>query len=118
MAISTTTFAKGRRKTGGRRRGTANRATASAKGLARELICDPEYRENLSQAFARREVPPVIEALIWHYAFGRPPQMPFEDIEEVAEAPRELKITVVRSRPDPRDETGTSVHSRTEPSSS
>lgn len=56
----------------GRPRGTPNKATTEVRELCQRLVTDPAYLETLVTDFKKRELPPQIETLIWHYAFGRP----------------------------------------------
>lgn len=37
------------------------------------IVTDPVYRENLLRAARSRILPPQMEVLLWHYAFGKPP---------------------------------------------
>ena len=64
-------FQQGHKKTGGRMKGTPNKATVEIKELAREILEDPAYQKHLRvriiQGKAER-----IEALLYHYAYGRP----------------------------------------------
>jgi len=64
-------MAKGR-KTGGRIRGTPNKGTVEARQLCASIIDDPVYQERLTRRALAGELPPAIEALLWHYAKGKP----------------------------------------------
>ena len=56
----------------GRPRGSLNKLTLEAKALARELVNDPTYRQNLQADLKNRKVEASIEAMLWHYAYGKP----------------------------------------------
>ena len=66
-------FEKGKAKTGGRLPGQPNHATLEIKDFGRAIIEDPVYREKLKQRIEAGEAP-QIEALLYHYAYGRPKQ--------------------------------------------
>lgn len=73
-------FAKGKVKTGGRKAGTPNKATAEIKDLARSLLEDPVYQTKLKQRL-RDGKAPQIEQLLYHYAYGKPKEQ-FEATKE------------------------------------
>ena len=56
----------------GRPKGSQNKLTLEAKALARGLLNDPTYRKNLQADLKNRKVEASIEAMLWHYAYGRP----------------------------------------------
>ena len=56
----------------GRPKGSLNQRTIEAKALARGLLNDPTYRQNLQADLKNRKVEASIEAMLWHYAYGRP----------------------------------------------
>ena len=60
------------RKTGGRRRGTTNKVTAEARAVCAAIVDDPAYRKKLVARAKAGELPPAIEAMLWHYAYGKP----------------------------------------------
>jgi hypothetical protein len=64
-------MAKGR-KTGGRQRGTPNRATADVREACTALVDDPEYRRGLAQRLKSGRLAPALECMLWHYAKGKP----------------------------------------------
>ena len=66
-------FQKGRSKSGGRLPGQPNHATLEIKDFGRTIIEDPIYRERLKQRILDGEAP-QIEALLYHYTYGRPKQ--------------------------------------------
>ena len=56
------------RKTGGRRKGTPNKVTAEARA-----VCAGARRRHVSQeSDGPRPLAPAVEAMLWHYAFGKP----------------------------------------------
>ncbi len=91
-----TSFKKCRGKTGGRTKGTPNKGTAEGRALCRELVVDKEYQRRFRERFVRGELSANFEALVWHYAFGKPRQT--EENQTEYEGPSELRITVVKSR--------------------
>lgn len=64
-------MAKGR-KTGGRQKGTPNKATIEVQARCRELIESPTYVEYFKHRLEVGQLPPALEALAWHYAYGKP----------------------------------------------
>ena len=64
-------FNQGRKKTGGRTKGTPNKATVEIKELAREILEDPAYQKRLRVRIIRGEAE-RIETLLYHYAYGKP----------------------------------------------
>lgn len=52
--------------------GATSAVKHEAQKFARELVEDTNYRDNLRKALKDRTCPPAIEALIWHYAYGKP----------------------------------------------
>ena len=56
----------------GRPKGSLNQRTLEAKALARGLLNDPTYRKNLQADLKNRKVEASIEAMLWHYAYGKP----------------------------------------------
>jgi len=64
-------MAKGR-KTGGRRKGTPNKATLEVKEVCGRLIDDPVYQQRLSRRLRAGTLSPAVECMLWHYAKGKP----------------------------------------------
>ena len=60
------------RKTGGRRKGTPNKVTAEARGVCAAILDDPTYRTNLTRRARAGTLAPAVEAMLWHYTFGKP----------------------------------------------
>lgn len=64
-------FRRGRAKTGGRRRGTPNRASRAWKDFVAELVTDPENQDKLARAVCDR---PELLLKVAEHAVGRPRQ--------------------------------------------
>ena len=64
-------FRKGRSKTGGRRKGTLNRATREWKAFVTALVNDPEQQQALEDACKAR---PDLLFKAAEHAFGKPRQ--------------------------------------------
>jgi hypothetical protein len=60
------------RKTGGRQKGTPNKATVEARVFCGGIIDDPAYQSKLRRRAIAGTLSPAIEALLWHYAKGKP----------------------------------------------
>jgi len=56
----------------GRPKGSLNQRTLEAKAFARQLVSNPTYLEKLQADLNERNVEASIEAMIWHYAYGKP----------------------------------------------
>ena len=56
----------------GRPRGVPNKVTLDAQKACAAIIDDPIYRAKLLADVQARAVPPGIEAMLWHYAKGKP----------------------------------------------
>jgi hypothetical protein len=65
---------KGIPKTGGRRKGTSNKATREAKEFCASIIDDPEYQRTLRERAINATLSPAVEVMLWHYARGVPKQ--------------------------------------------
>lgn len=64
-------MAKGK-KTGGRTKGTPNTATREVAETCRALVEDKAYRANLALRLVEGKLHASVEALLWHYAYGKP----------------------------------------------
>ena len=62
------------RKTGGRRKGTPNAIYSEVGERCRKLIESPEYQQYFNHRLAVGQLPPALEAMTWHYAYGKPPE--------------------------------------------
>lgn len=60
------------RKTGGRQKGTPNRATELVEARCRALIEDPDYQKYFQHRLQVGQLPPALEAMTWAYAYGKP----------------------------------------------
>ena len=60
------------RKTGGRQKGTPNKATAEARAVCAAIVNDPTYRAKLTARAQAGTLAPPVEAMLWHYAYGKP----------------------------------------------
>ena len=56
----------------GRPKGSLNQRTIEAKAFARQLVNDPIYLQKLQADLNERTVEASIEAMVWHYAYGKP----------------------------------------------
>ena len=56
----------------GRTKGTPNKVTAEAKAVCAAIVDDPTYRKKLIARAKAGELAPAIEAMLWHYAYGKP----------------------------------------------
>jgi hypothetical protein len=56
----------------GRPKGLPNKATVEVKQFSTELVVNPEYRAMLQERLLAGTLPPILEAMLWHYAFGTP----------------------------------------------
>ena len=58
----------------GRPLGSKSKVTEEARAAASEIVDNPEYREKLFARALAGELPPAIEAMLWYYAKGKPPE--------------------------------------------
>lgn len=61
------------RKTGGRAKGTPNKSTTDVAAVARQLVEDDEYRKLFKARLQTGDLAPAVESMLWHYAYGKPP---------------------------------------------
>jgi hypothetical protein len=64
----------GRPKTGGRKKGTPNKATGEIKTFAKQFLESAAYRASLEQRVRAGEAPHM-ETLLHHYAYGKPKEL-------------------------------------------
>ena len=64
-------FRPGKPKTGGRKRGTTNKATHDIKEFARSVLESPNYRASLMKRLICGTAP-KIEEILYQYAYGKP----------------------------------------------
>jgi len=55
----------------GRPKGAVNKITSEVREVAQSLVNDSVYREKLA-ARLREGKAPLIEQMLWHYAYGKP----------------------------------------------
>ena len=60
----------------GRPKGLKNKVTLEVRDLAASLIDRPKYLRNLKQRMDRGDLAPQLEAMVWQYRYGRPPEQP------------------------------------------
>lgn len=66
-------MAKGR-KTGGRKQGSVNKNKTDVAVIARALVDDKAYRDMFTLRMQNGTLPPGVEQMMWHYAYGKPPE--------------------------------------------
>lgn len=62
-------YAKGQ---GGRPKGVRNKASVDVEATCRRLVDDPVYRKTFTARLKDGTLPPALEAMTWHYAYGKP----------------------------------------------
>ena len=73
---------KGTPKTGGRQRGTPNKATVEVKEVCATIVEDPRYRARLLARARAGELPAAVECMLWYYRFGKPRERFEADVGE------------------------------------
>jgi hypothetical protein len=56
----------------GRKKGVPNRATTEVKAIYAAIVDDPTYRKTLVARAKAGELAPALEAMLWHYGYGKP----------------------------------------------
>jgi hypothetical protein len=56
----------------GRPKGRRSDAQLACEQFAREVISSPEYRESVWRRVREDSLPPAVECLLHHYAYGKP----------------------------------------------
>ena len=64
-------MAKGK-KTGGRAKGQPNRIYSEVGERCRQLLESDEYQRYFQERLRTGKLPPAVEAMTWHYAYGKP----------------------------------------------
>jgi hypothetical protein len=59
-------------KTGGRKKGSLNKATIEAREACAKLVDDPVYQATLRRRLLQGKLAPAMETMLWHYAKGKP----------------------------------------------
>lgn len=57
---------------GGRPKGVKNKATLEVEAACRRLVDDEEYQRYFAHRLKVGQLPPALEAMVWHYAYGKP----------------------------------------------
>jgi hypothetical protein len=52
--------------------GATNFTRGEARTFARSILESETYRKNLETRAAKGELPPAVETMLWHYAYGKP----------------------------------------------
>lgn len=76
----------------GRPPGALNRTSRQAREFAQMLVSSPAYRFSLIARIKAGTLPPAIETMIWHYAFGKPK----ETIELVDDREKDFSSTTTQ----------------------
>lgn len=63
---------KGTPKTGGRVKGTPNKATVEVRQLCQRLLDDPDYQDRFKRRLIAGELAAGMEQTVWAYAYGKP----------------------------------------------
>lgn len=66
------TFKKHGKPGPGRPKGRLNNATVQAQEFARGIVSSPAYRKRLLERVKGGTLPPAVESMLWHYAWGKP----------------------------------------------
>ena len=66
------------------------------RSLAQNLLSDRKYLDNLRKRLNDGKLPPAVETMLWHYAYGRPAER--HSFAGPDEGPTELRISVVDKR--------------------
>ena len=68
----------------GRPQGSQNKTGRDARILAQKLVTDPEYLEKLRERLIAGKCGDL-EKVLWHYAYGLPPQTPVTPLNDLLE---------------------------------
>ena len=52
--------------------GVTNMTRGEAASFCRNILTSQTYRDGLEKRLLRGDLPPALECLLWHYAFGKP----------------------------------------------
>jgi len=86
------------KKTGGRTKGTPNKATREVKTFCASLLESARYQRQLRERVHKGTLPPALEAMLWHYAYGVPRQTVAEPKSTTSDLVRALEQTVEQAR--------------------
>jgi hypothetical protein len=67
-------FQKGRKKTGGRKKGTPNKASVEVRQLLSTALHDPVYQQRFVNRLRSGKLSPRLEEMAWAYVLGKPAQ--------------------------------------------
>ena len=82
----------------GRPKGSKNRQTLEAEAFARGIVESSAYRASLEARVEAGSLPPGVETMLWHYAYGKPK----ESLEVSGDADAPLRVIFGgRYRPEP-----------------
>lgn len=59
----------------GRPKGTLNKATVEVREMARGLVESDEYVASVRVRVQLGTLPPAVETMLWHYAYGKPKEL-------------------------------------------
>jgi hypothetical protein len=96
--------------------GPAPSKRVTAKSFALEILTSQEYRQSIHNRIILGDLPPQLECLLYHYAYGKPVErvevtdVPFDHddltIEQLEERALRTLEFVRRHRREPDEETG------------
>jgi hypothetical protein len=66
----------------GRKPGSVNKTTREARQIARDLVSDPTYLENLRKRLQEGKAG-TMEELLWRYAYGPPPKQEITVLDDL-----------------------------------
>jgi hypothetical protein len=61
-------------KRGGRPPGRLNKKTLEIRAFAESVVGSEAYRKNLQARLSAGTLAPALEAMLYHYAYGKPPE--------------------------------------------
>ena len=71
----------------GRKKGTPNKATTEVAAFCRSIVLDPHYLRTFAARAKAGKLPPNLEAMLWHYSYGKPRE------HVTLDAPEPVRIT-------------------------
>lgn len=83
----------------------------TAESFCRNIIASPEYRQSILNRIILGGLPPAVECLMWHYAYGKAPDRVEHTGKDGAPIITEVRRIVVHVNAEQSDESvATSVH--------